>query len=90
MQRVLTYIKHLFRREPEYRFVSLSLDQTLTAALLPYRSPQAATYWQIAHLLYEREYWKPENRPTDSLTVWYWLDAHTFSPDRIARKDYPS
>lgn len=71
--------------EPSYCFIAPSLLQTSIDSLVPYCSPEAATFYQ-----YQCNYWDAPYITTDSLTSWQWLDEHSFSCRYITRKEYPS
>lgn len=71
--------------EADYCFVAPSSLQTSVDSLIPYRSPEAATFHQ-----YQCNYWEAPYKVEDSLTSWQWLDEHSFSRRYITRKEYSS
>lgn len=73
------------REELTYCFIAPSAQETSLESLVPYRSPQAATFYQ-----YQCHYWEAPYQHTDSLTSWQWLDEHSFSCRYSMRRDYPS
>ncbi|NGZ96232.1 MAG: hypothetical protein CV089_08910 [Nitrospira sp. WS110] len=87
MRRVVVYLRRLWRQEePTYIFLPPPPEQTFLAPLLPYRSPQAATYWQLRQIRYRQR----GKQPSDSFIAYDWMDTCAFSPVRRAGQEYPS